>query len=551
MEERLNNLDKQTTAFGHVSKQVSWLLLLSLALAGLPSVAEAQLGWPSKWNPWSGGAEEGQTPTDPFAKRRTNPEFRTAARTTREPLPPTYPTANSASAYQAAATAPGYQPTYPSGGQAAPVQVMPTGNYGQQPSAPVTASISDLPQATYSRAGGPSVSDRGSNYSNFTPRAEAPPRYSPTNQFNPNPTTSAPAPNDPQYGAYPATDSPTPFSQPQTPAQFTATAKPQVESDSLFEPARIVAIVNGEPILAGDVLGTVNQLLEERLKNATPEQYASVTEEEKDQFREMALKQMLPGLIDVKVVYLDFMRAIPADRREDMQVALDKNYDEYQLEADMKEAGVNTRAELDLKLRETGSSLAKKRRQFVQRLVTQQQIAQKVKSKEEVTHLEMLDYYNEHAQDYELKARAKWEQLMVRFDEFPSRNEAWAAMAELGNQVLRGAPLDAVAKRGSQGFRADQGGQYDWTSRGSLRNEVIDEVIFTLPIGELSPILESDEGYHIVRVIDRDDAGSVPFTEAQGAIKEKIQKERRQKQIQDYLDKVKSEAQVWTVFDDA
>ena len=162
----------------------------------------------------------------------------------------------------------------------------------------------------------------------------------------------------------------------------------------------------------------------------------------------------------------------------------------------------------------------------------------------------MLDFYNEHSSDYAKPARAKWEQLMVKFSEFPNRQAAWEAMAAMGNRVLRGAPLDAVAKRESQGIRASRGGQYDWTSKGSLKNEAVDQAIFTLPVSELSPIIESPEGFHIVRVIEREDEGMVPFTQAQVEIKEQIKKQRKQKATEAYIKEVKEKAQVWTVFDD-
>ncbi|MBA2117652.1 peptidylprolyl isomerase [Bremerella alba] len=465
-------------------------LLLSSVLLN-PSEAWAQLGWLNPWKQDTAATAQ-QTPPDPFSQRRAaaEPQYRTAARTA--PAVGGYPNSSPASG----------------GGASAVIGDMPSNqpppNYGY----PQTQSIT--------------------------------PTY---------PTTNYPSTNQPNYQSVPAQSNfnqqvaPRVANLPQQPA-----AKPE---DDLFMPARIVAIVNGDPILAGDVLGPVNQMIDERMASLTPEQRASVSPEEIEQFKEQALKQMLPGLIDVKVVYLDFMRAIPADRLEEMQEMLGKNYDEYQLETDMKNAEVNSPAELDIKLREMGGSLEKKRRQFVEKLVAQQQIQRKVKKDEEVTHQQMLDYYEEHSQDYEKLAKVKWEQVMVKFSSYPNRQATWEAMASMGNQVLRGAPLNAVAKRESQGIKASSGGQYDWTRKGSLKNETIDKAIFSLPIGELSPIIESPEGFHIVRVLEREDAGMVPFTEAQVEIKEKIKNERRQGQMEAYILEVKGKAQVWTIFDEA
>lgn len=464
------------------------LVLGSVFLA--PTKAWAQFGW---LNPWKQEqvTSPGQTPTDPFSQRRaaSEPQYRTAAHT--------MPAAN-------------YQASAPTAGAAA-----------------ATAVISDMPA---------NASAAGYQYPQTT---------TPTANY---PTTNYPVTTPANYQSVSMPGNAPVQTQPRVanlPQQQTAE-----DDNDLFKPARIVAIVNGTPILAGDVLGPVNQVIDERLAGLTPEQRSSVSPEEIEKFKEQALKQMLPGLIDIKVVYLDFLRAVPSDRMEEMQKMLEKNYVEYQLETDMKNAQVNTPAELDMKLREMGGSLEKKKRQFVEKLVAQQQIQKKIKKDEEVTHQQMLDYYNEHSKDYEKLAKAKWEQLMVKFSEFPNRQAAWEAMAAMGNQVLRGAPLKAVAQRESQGIKASSGGQYEWTSQGSLKNETVDQAIFSLPIGELSPIIESAEGFHIVRVIERQDAGMVPFTKAQVEIKEKIQNERRQSQMEAYIRDVKSKAQVWTIFDE-
>ena len=120
----------------------------------------------------------------------------------------------------------------------------------------------------------------------------------------------------------------------------------------------------------------------------------------------------------------------------------------------------------------------------------------------------------------------------------------------MGNQVWRGASFAAVAKRRSQGPTASEGGSYDWTSKGSLRSDVLDEAIFTLPAGSLSKILTDNEGCHIVRVIERQDEAYIPFAEAQGAIRKKIREERSEAALKEYIDKLRNEFPVWTIFDD-
>lgn len=131
-----------------------------------------------------------------------------------------------------------------------------------------------------------------------------------------------------------------------------------------------------------------------------------------------------------------------------------------------------------------------------------------------------------------------------------SREQAYGAIAAMGNEVLRGAKFDAVAKRSSQGFTAEQGGYHDWTTKGSLVSKVIDEAVFTLPEGRMSQILEDERGVYIVRVIERRLAGHIPFTEAQVEIKEQIIKQMQEKDRHEYLDRLRKRTPVWTIFDE-
>ncbi|MCE9555548.1 MAG: peptidylprolyl isomerase [Planctomycetes bacterium] len=216
----------------------------------------------------------------------------------------------------------------------------------------------------------------------------------------------------------------------------------------------------------------------------------------------------------------------------------------------LKSAKVESRSELEKKLIAGGSSLEQQRRVYYERSLSYQWLRSAAKVDTEISHNEMLAFYEAHLKDYERPARARWEQLSISLDRVPSKQEAYAKLAALGNDVMRGAPLADVARAGSHGATAPQGGQRDWTTRGSLASKVLDEALFSLPVNSLSPILEDERAFHIIRVLEREDAGRTAFRDAQVKIKEEIEKLRREKAVQDYYAKLRKETRVWTVFDD-
>ena len=168
----------------------------------------------------------------------------------------------------------------------------------------------------------------------------------------------------------------------------------------------------------------------------------------------------------------------------------------------------------------------------------------------EISHENLVQYYRDHIEDYRIAARARWEQLTARNDETGAAEKSFQLVGRMGNEVYQGAAFAAVAKRSSHGPLASSGGQYDWTPKGSLRSTVLDEAVFSLPIGRLSKRIKDDDGYHIIRVIERQDESLVPFSEAQEGIRDKIEAERSEIALREYSEQLREEFPVWTMFDD-
>ncbi len=74
--------------------------------------------------------------------------------------------------------------------------------------------------------------------------------------------------------------------------------------------------------------------------------------------------------------------------------------------------------------------------------------------------------------------------------------------------------------------------------------------MFTQPVGQLSPtILETANGLHIIRVLERQEATRTSFPEAQEQIRKRIKQERSAKKAQEYLAKMQRLYPPWTIFD--
>jgi len=336
----------------------------------------------------------------------------------------------------------------------------------------------------------------------------------------------------------------------------------------------ILARVGSEAILASDVLAGVDELLARSAKKLKPEELDAQRRQLFDQLtlgleelaacrhdrrpptqaelqRRALIRQFLKHQIDTKLICHDAKQTIPEENFPHIEKSLLKLFDEMALDKLMKRYRVETRAELDRALRLAGSSLTQEKQRFMERALAQQWAREQVKTDEEITYDEMRLYYLTHPTEFDVSAGATWEQLTVRFSTHPSKDEAYAAIAWMGNQVRRGADFAEIAKAHSDGPTASEGGVRQWPTK-DLVSDQLKAVITGLPEGQLSQIIEDWRGYHIIRVVERHEAGHMSFNEArtQDLIRDKIRQKRLNEQWQLYVKKLAERTPVWTIFDD-
>jgi hypothetical protein len=312
--------------------------------------------------------------------------------------------------------------------------------------------------------------------------------------------------------------------------------------------SQVIARINGQVVQACEVLWMVNSMLEKNRDRIPPDQVDAV--------REQLMKRQLATLVDRKLLYDAFRRGVPAENLPHIEENLADPFEQQEIPLLMKQLKVDTRPELERELCRLGSSLNDTKRAFNERVIAGEWMRTKIKVNEEISPIEIHDYYEANLTKYDFPAQARWEELMIRKNRFKNPSEAYAAAARLGNEVLqRGASQDPkqpifseVAKAKSDGFNAKDGGIYDWTSKGARKDKSIDDALFSLPVGQMSPILESEIGFHIIRVLERKEAGRKPFTDVQADIAKDLKDERLHAAQEKYLAQLREEARIETIY---
>jgi hypothetical protein len=327
-------------------------------------------------------------------------------------------------------------------------------------------------------------------------------------------------------------------------AEQTGSAEVETPGMKSLDMAQVVARVGPEVVLAGDLMTpAASEWIKKVSPGLRPEQIAEL--------RFKIYQQVIDQHLETLLVYVDACRVIPEENFPEIREKVDEAFDREQVPQMVQAAGVGSIREYEQLLRTQGQSLARMRKMFFERALAQEWIQQNANTTGEIPHAEMIAWYQNHIDEYDFPARARFEQLTVRISQKQPRDQSWNRLAAMGNDVLNGRPFEEVAKELSEGPTASNGGIYEWTTQGSLVSEVIDKAIFSLPIGELSAILDDQNSLHIIRVIERTDAGRTPFIDAQVAIRMSLRREKQENARKEYLDRLKDRTPIWTVFDEA
>jgi hypothetical protein len=339
-------------------------------------------------------------------------------------------------------------------------------------------------------------------------------------------------------------------------AQFTAPPPATDTGPKKLDACQVVARIENQVILASDLLWEANLIIQDNLTQIPPDQ--------RDDARAMLVRRSLPGHIDTKLIYADFRRkargadmdAIRKQLEEPFYTGGKSGNSPGSMPSLMKAFEANNLQDLERKLAEFGTSLTDRKEAYFEKAIAQTWVQEQVEV-DKPTYAELAEYYDEHLDDYAFPTQARWEELTVRFDNHPSKQAAREKLAAAGNLVWplvqqatdTAAPLFAdVAKQYSDSYNAKDGGLNDWTTEGALRDDALDRALFTLPVGSLSPIIETDSACHIVRVVERRQAGHTPFAEVQDEIREKMMNDDFRKQTEALITKLRRETRIWTLY---
>jgi len=172
-----------------------------------------------------------------------------------------------------------------------------------------------------------------------------------------------------------------------------------------------------------------------------------------------------------------------------------------------------------------------------------------------VTQDELRAYYDQHRDQYRVPEQAKVSHILIKtplpgpdgkVDE-KGAAEAQRRAEDLLKQLKGGAKLEDLAKKYSEDpGSAKQGGSLGWIGRGQTVPE-FEKAAFSLPKGQISDLVKSSYGFHIIRVDDKQDAHSKSLDEVKDQIEPILKHQKAQQVAQKKAENLLGQARAQTL----
>jgi peptidyl-prolyl cis-trans isomerase C len=163
-----------------------------------------------------------------------------------------------------------------------------------------------------------------------------------------------------------------------------------------------------------------------------------------------------------------------------------------------------------------------------------------------VTDDEAKQFYEKNPDRFKRDEMVRASHILIMADEKADatvKQQARAKIDAVWKRAKAGADFAALAKENSMDGSAAQGGDLNFFPRQKMVKPFADAA-FALKVGEISDVVTSQFGYHVIKVTDRKPAGAVPLEEVSTQLKNYLTEQKKQQQAQSFIDQLKQKAKI-------
>jgi peptidyl-prolyl cis-trans isomerase C len=171
-----------------------------------------------------------------------------------------------------------------------------------------------------------------------------------------------------------------------------------------------------------------------------------------------------------------------------------------------------------------------------EQLIIESLLKKKVNTEAKSTDEDLQKYYDAHKEEFKKEREIQTRQIVVKTEQEAKEIQARIAKGEDFAELARKYSIDPSAKT--------TGGDIGFHPKGTLIPEFEEAAFKLAKVGQVSPPVKTQLGYHIIK-LEGEKAGSyVPFQEVKDFVKQKMTQEKQTEVLRKYLEDLKKSAKI-------
>jgi parvulin-like peptidyl-prolyl isomerase len=185
------------------------------------------------------------------------------------------------------------------------------------------------------------------------------------------------------------------------------------------------------------------------------------------------------------------------------------------------------------------------RRQLGRQLAIERLLARQVDPAITVTEEDIRQFYEANPQRYASPPKIRLRHILISKSSSgrAPNDDARRRIEMIKRKLDQGEDFAALASRYSEEPTREQGGDLGYVQRGQML-PMIEKTAFDLAVGEVSPILVTENGFHLIQVTDRRAAEVTSLDDARPDIRTTLHQIKRDRAVHDYIASLRRNADI-------
>ncbi len=121
------------------------------------------------------------------------------------------------------------------------------------------------------------------------------------------------------------------------------------------------------------------------------------------------------------------------------------------------------------------------------------------------------------------------------------KTDAFVAISNIQERIKKGETFEQIAAENSD--CPDNAGDLGYFAKGQMVQE-FEDTAFDMKVGDVSDVILTQFGYHIIKLNDRKEGGTAPFDEVKEYIGTNMARDKQNSVMEKFVDGLKSKADI-------